>query len=229
MPSRAANDRGISDNNNNNSRHHGRKRRPSSLTMARAPTQLTVDRIVGTVAIVGLSVAFARWLTNNNGGDGCPPPATPSRASSGEGGGGRRRRRRGTRGWMPWWWPVIAMQRWNERNRTAGSGERADDNAVRGGGEDSANDDGENSHQGSCHCGSIKFVVSPTQFACIDRLSLSSWTEYYMQSIVCVSACPHGANGNRNRSFEDRAAFEPSTCRGKSGTPMYRSPRADSN
>lgn len=160
MPFWVADDRGSSDYNTN-SRHNGRRRRTSSLTMVRASTQqIALDRIVGTVAIVGLSVAFARWLTNNNdnnGGDGRLPPAS------------RRKRRQRARGWMPWWWPVIAMQRWNERNRTTTeNGVRADDIVVvRGGGEDSANDDGEHLHQGSCHCGSIKFVVSPTQIACV--------------------------------------------------------------
>lgn len=37
--------------------------RGASLTMVRASTQQTVDRIVGTAVVVGLSVAFVRWLS----------------------------------------------------------------------------------------------------------------------------------------------------------------------
>ncbi|KAL3808787.1 hypothetical protein ACHAXA_011171 [Cyclostephanos tholiformis] len=102
--------------------------------------------------------------------------------SSGEGWDSRRSRRRRRdnaamiimRGWIPWWWPVIAMRRWNERNNNNRISENnnnerkiAHDDGQVLGSEDSANgndkvdvdDDGMDLHQGSCHCGSIKFVL----------------------------------------------------------------------
>ena len=96
------------------------------------------------------------------------------------------------RGWIPWWWPVIAMRRWNGRgaNSNRGTsehrqGERSivarDDGPATGEGDpsnaddahDDEVDDGMTLHRGSCHCGSIKFVVrswgpDPSAMFCMD-------------------------------------------------------------
>jgi hypothetical protein len=161
-------------------------------------THRTVDNIVVAVAIVGLSAIFARWRMTDDidsggrwdsgGVNDRPPPesspsctrvASSSSTSDGWDGKSGRKRRRGMRmmnGWIPWWWPVIAMRRWNGRHNNYTTSENhnseriiaRDDGLALGekislnndNADDDEIDDGMNLHQGSCHCGSIKFVVS---------------------------------------------------------------------
>eukprot|EP00571_Detonula_confervacea_P005465 CAMPEP_0172316508 /NCGR_PEP_ID=MMETSP1058-20130122/28486_1 /TAXON_ID=83371 /ORGANISM="Detonula confervacea, Strain CCMP 353" /LENGTH=433 /DNA_ID=CAMNT_0013030829 /DNA_START=252 /DNA_END=1553 /DNA_ORIENTATION=- len=106
--------------------------------MVRASTQQTVDRIVGTAAVIGLSIIFVRWLSN--------PPSMLEEEKC--------KKNRKQYSWMPSWWPVIAIQRWDKRNRSEKDGAEDEQHVEKLG-----NDDGEYAHQGSCHCGSIKFVL----------------------------------------------------------------------
>ena len=123
--------------------------------MVRESTQQAVDRIVGTAAVIGLSIAFIRWISNPSsfsleGGEECKA-TTKSRYS-----------------WMPWWWPVIAMDRWNrKRNNRTNIGDDSNDEEGEGKSQDAKQKEeqigniiGDYEHQGSCHCGSITFVVS---------------------------------------------------------------------
>ncbi|KAL3773981.1 hypothetical protein ACHAW5_000581 [Stephanodiscus triporus] len=93
------------------------------------------------------------------------------------------------RGWMPWWWPLVAMRRWNERHKTVAANVRrprvGDDGVARNGAgeeDDTACDDGEHSHRGSCHCGSIEFVLrGPRRLRAVD---LPGKIRYYPHVII---------------------------------------------
>lgn len=139
--------------------------RGSSLTMVRPSTQQTVDRIVGTAVVIGLSVVVVRWLSNPSSSDSIMLESGKKRV---------RRKRYG----IPWWWPVIALQKWSGRGINNEEGEQrssmVDNNGARSGdnnggerssreeedqGEIIQGNDGEYEHQGSCHCSSITFVL----------------------------------------------------------------------
>jgi len=140
--------------------------RGASLTMVRPSTQQTVDRIVGTAVVIGLSVVVVRWLSN---------PSSSSDSIMLE--GGNKKRVRSKRYKIQWWWPVIALQKWSGRGRHYDEGERrssmVDNNGARSGnnggelssreeedqGEIIQGNDGEYEHKGSCHCSSITFVL----------------------------------------------------------------------
>lgn len=103
--------------------------------MVRPSTQQTVDRIVGTAAILGLSIAAIRWLCHAS----------------------KQRRGRQNQNTLPWWWPIIALRRRSDRRARShgeGGGEleqsRAREKNMESGYE----------HRGSCHCRSIQFLVS---------------------------------------------------------------------
>lgn len=103
--------------------------------MVRPSTQQTVDRIVGTAAILGLSIAAIRWLCHAS----------------------KQRRGRQNQTTLPWWWPIIALRRRSDRRARShgeGGGEleqsRAREKNMESGYE----------HRGSCHCRSIQFLVS---------------------------------------------------------------------
>ena len=83
--------------------------------------------ILGTAAIVGISIVCVRWLSSTN-------PSEEERIKS------NRRRKYA---WMPWWWPIMAMQRWNKQKKNTTS----------------ATTENQFEHKGSCQCGSITFVI----------------------------------------------------------------------
>jgi len=119
--------------------------RGASLTMVRASTQQSVDRIVGTAAVIGLSVVFIRWLSK-------PSPEE------------KHEKMKKTYAGVPWWWPVIVMKGWKRRNRT-------DNDCVEEEGQEGnvENDNGEHAHHGSCHCGSITFLLQgPRHLRAVD-------------------------------------------------------------
>ncbi|KAL7539399.1 hypothetical protein ACHAXR_009251 [Thalassiosira sp. AJA248-18] len=122
--------------------------------MVRASTQQTVDRIVGTAAVIGLSVAVIRWLSYQSSSHMLEEKEYKDR--------------RKKYSWMPWWWPVIAMESWNKRNRTTRrTGEECgkDENHE----ETIGNIDGDYEHQGSCHCGLITFLIrGPQRLQAVD-------------------------------------------------------------
>ena len=141
--------------------------------MVRPSTQQTVDRIVGAATILGLSIAIARWISlqvpySSPDNDNYPSPKNkenPTKCDSKYDASFAKR-------WiMPWWWPVIAMRRWNssknKHNRQQNGTDDGDDyfksqsshegeEGAKGGEDDELQCD----HRGSCHCGSINFVVS---------------------------------------------------------------------
>ena len=93
-------------------------------TSLSAYTQPTI--ILGTAAIVGISIVCVRWLSSTN-------PSEEERIKA------NRRKY----AWMPWWWPIIAMQRWNKQKKNTTS----------------ATTENQFEHKGSCQCGSITFVI----------------------------------------------------------------------
>eukprot|EP00584_Thalassiosira_punctigera_P005972 CAMPEP_0172544896 /NCGR_PEP_ID=MMETSP1067-20121228/14955_1 /TAXON_ID=265564 ORGANISM="Thalassiosira punctigera, Strain Tpunct2005C2" /NCGR_SAMPLE_ID=MMETSP1067 /ASSEMBLY_ACC=CAM_ASM_000444 /LENGTH=487 /DNA_ID=CAMNT_0013331547 /DNA_START=379 /DNA_END=1843 /DNA_ORIENTATION=+ len=130
--------------------------------MVRASTQQTVDRIVGTAVVIGLSVVFVRWLSGTSSssdlmleGEKCKKTRKVYR--------------------MPWWWPVIALKRWNGRSRK-NEGDGNHDLRIRNEGvckEDKEeiieNNLGDYEHQGSCHCSSVTFVLrGPQRLQAVD-------------------------------------------------------------
>lgn len=144
-----------------------RKGKGASLTMVRPSTQQTVDRIVGTAAILGLSVVFVRWLSSRNSTSiSSPSPSCESKTKDVD---EKRRYRYAAWSTIPWWWPVIAVKSWNKR-RNRKNNEKEGDNGLKDGRQkddkniiESNDADGEKhlyEHYGSCHCGSIYFVVS---------------------------------------------------------------------
>jgi len=117
------------------------------------------------LALLGLSVTFLRWWNNANNKHDHPLSALFPRS---EGGGGERLKS------LSKWWPIIAIQRWMERNSRINSTTIADD-------EEYSNNEVHNAvvevvnHQGSCHCGSIKFQLhGPRKLRAIDYSSSSS-------------------------------------------------------
>ena len=139
------------------------------LTMVRPPTQQTVDRIVGTVAVLGLSVAAIRWLSH----------ASKQRQS-------RQQLKK-----LPWWWPMIALRRRKDRraknHRCGGIGD--DDNGdLEQSKAREKNLEGGYEHRGSCHCRSIHFLVSTcchidVLYNCVFRCTLSAFEENV--SLMC--------------------------------------------
>lgn len=116
----------------------------------RPSTQQTIDRIVGTVALLGLSLAALRWLSH------------PS-----------KRRQKS----LPWWWPVIALQR--RRNKREGSLEgEVDQSDAR-----EKNMERGFEHRGSCHCRSVQFMVSSLSFAVFVQ-----WVLVLSSQIHCATA-----------------------------------------
>ena len=116
--------------------------------MVRPSTQQTVDRILGTAAVLSLSVVLVRRLLYS------------SQSSSSHRYHPPRRRRDDTqhtswRWWTRWVWPGggAALQgrssRWNDNNETTHHNriELLDKRIYY-------------EHSGSCHCGSIQFMVS---------------------------------------------------------------------
>ena len=148
--------------------------------MVRASTQQTVDRIVGTAAVIGLSLALLRWLsssTNNN----MLLEEDKQREEEGS------KLRKSKYSWiMPWWWPIIAIDRWNKKKKYKRVGKQTDDAEE----EDCSKEkndrlqvetvetgDGDYEHQGSCQCGSIAFMVSYMHIMWIIRNLDMGWPE----------------------------------------------------
>jgi len=101
-------------------------------------TQQTIDRIVGTATLIGLSIAAIRWLSQVS----------------------KQRRAHQQKLTLPWWWPVIALRRRNSRrmkNNEEGICELEHVKARE------MNMESGHEHRGSCHCRSIQFLVSALQ------------------------------------------------------------------
>eukprot|EP00579_Thalassiosira_antarctica_P017244 CAMPEP_0201933448 /NCGR_PEP_ID=MMETSP0903-20130614/31577_1 /ASSEMBLY_ACC=CAM_ASM_000552 /TAXON_ID=420261 /ORGANISM="Thalassiosira antarctica, Strain CCMP982" /LENGTH=433 /DNA_ID=CAMNT_0048473393 /DNA_START=473 /DNA_END=1777 /DNA_ORIENTATION=- len=121
--------------------------------MVRASTQQAVDRIVGTAVIIGLSVVFVRWLSHHT-----PPSLSLEDKNT-------QSSRKERYSWMPWWWPVIALQRWSDKSKN--EKECKEDKKDQVG--NIENNDGDYEHQGSCHCSSITFVLrGPQRLQAVD-------------------------------------------------------------
>jgi hypothetical protein len=119
------------------------------------------------LAILGLSVTFLRWWNANNNNNKHDHPLSALFPASG---GGKRLKS------VSSWWPIIAIQRWMERNS------RINSTTIAGDEEYYSNNEEHNAvvvevvnHQGSCHCGSIKFqLYGPRKLRAIDYSSSSS-------------------------------------------------------
>lgn len=116
------------------------------------------------LAILGLSATLLRWWNSNDNNNKHDHPLSSLFMSS----GGERLQS------LSSLWPIIAIQRWMERNIRINSTTIADD-------EEYSNNEVHNSavvdevnHQGSCHCGSIKFQFhGPRKLRAIDYSSSS--------------------------------------------------------
>ncbi|KAL3796705.1 hypothetical protein HJC23_010005 [Cyclotella cryptica] len=118
--------------------------------MVHPPTQQTVDRIVGTVAVLGLSVAAIRWLAHTS-----------------------KQRRSGQHfKKLPWWWPVIALRRRKGRRERGQCCDVADDEERCDLEQSKAREknlEGGYEHRGSCHCRSIHFLLrGPKNLQAVD-------------------------------------------------------------
>lgn len=102
--------------------------------MVRPSTQQTVDRIVGTITVLGLSIAAIRWLAHLS----------------------KHRKKKQ----LPWWWPVIALRRRKDRRtKSQCMGEDGEFQLEQMKARE-RNVEGSFEHRGSCHCGSVQFSVS---------------------------------------------------------------------
>jgi hypothetical protein len=117
------------------------------------------------LAILGLSVTFLRWWNANNNNKHDHPLSALFPRSEGGAGGERLKS-------VSSWWPIIAIQRWMERNS------RINNSTTTAGDEEDSNNNDDIvvvNHQGSCHCGSIKFQLhGPRKLRAIDYSSSSS-------------------------------------------------------
>ncbi|KAL7555201.1 hypothetical protein ACHAWF_018862 [Thalassiosira exigua] len=133
-----------------------RKSQPGggSLVMVRASTQQTVDRIVGTAAIIGLSVVFVRWLSNSSSSHRSAPTPDGKQCK-------KSREEKYSR--IPWWWPVLALRRSNDQRRGESPSKDRRNN------ESEIENDAEYEHRGSCTCGSIEFALrGPSQLQTVE-------------------------------------------------------------
>ena len=150
------------------------QRRSSAATQQQQQRQKTimVDRASSSsttaatsLAILGLSVTFLRWWNANNNNKHDHPLSALFPRSEGGAGGERLKS-------VSSWWPIIAIQRWMERNS------RINNSTTTAGDEEDSNNNDDIvvvNHQGSCHCGSIKFQLhGPRKLRAIDYSSSSS-------------------------------------------------------
>mmetsp|Transcript_17029 Transcript_17029/g.34176 ORF Transcript_17029/g.34176 Transcript_17029/m.34176 type:complete len:618 (-) Transcript_17029:115-1968(-) len=81
----------------------------------RPSTQQTVDRIVGTAVVLGLSLVIARWFSISSFHSSSPRsnfPEDPPRKRENK----NEHEEEESRRFMKWWWPLIALQRkWSGR------------------------------------------------------------------------------------------------------------------
>jgi hypothetical protein len=114
------------------------------MAMVRPSTQQTVDRILGTAAVISISVALVRWLSSQSS----HTLRRQDRKECAENDNNNASRWR-------WWrlciWPVgaTALQgKWNDNRKQ---------NRMKS---EQNSDTRKYEHSGSCHCGSIHFLVS---------------------------------------------------------------------
>lgn len=105
--------------------------------MARSSSQPTVDKLLGTAAMVSLSIVLIRWISHSNNNTAVLEGDKEKYKKANHHDSKRKYE------WMPWWWPIIAIQRWNKQQQNHTNRE----------------DEEEYIHQGSCQCGSIKFTI----------------------------------------------------------------------
>ena len=142
-------------------------------------TTQSLDRLVGTAAIIGLSLAVVlQWLTadendvlseegSNNPQQQEYESGTAAAAASSP---SRRKIIDGNSKKATWWWPLTILQRRKKKRRKRQNNKHHENNNPRNidgsccnntnEGSSSCGDDGYCDHLGSCECGSIRFIVS---------------------------------------------------------------------
>ena len=146
-------------------------------------TTQSLDRLVGTAAIIGLSLAVVlQWLSAPSAdendvfeedGSNQQQQEERSRAADAAASPSRRKVADNNSTSSPWWWPVrILMKRRKKKIRRKRINKDDDindnianhpqnlDESYKTNDDASSCDDGYCDHLGSCECGSIRFIVS---------------------------------------------------------------------
>ena len=153
-------------------------------------TTQSLDRLVGTAAIIGLSLAVVlQWLSSSPSSDendvfmeegsnpqqeederytaAAPAAASPSRRKI-DGNNSNK----STSSSSSWWWPLTIMRRRTKKRRKQRISNKDEDNdnianhprnldgSCNTNEDSSSCDEGYCDHLGSCQCGSIRFIVS---------------------------------------------------------------------
>ena len=154
-----------------------------------AASSQSVDRLVGTAAIIGLSLALAfQWITGNDDGDDnyeqeeidqyhdcynhepiaiARTKATAAATTSGSP-SSRTKSTHNTEvnpssSSSSWWWPITLMTRRRKKKRRKRHCNNNSNNSNRRNTDMNHDNFGNNNsfdHLGSCECGSIQFIVS---------------------------------------------------------------------